>query len=152
MLNKLIKKIWQITPRRVRLKAVRLTQNKFTASVAAMVFNDKKEILLLKHLLRPYHSWGFPGGFMEYGESPEEAVRREICEETGLELKNIEILRVRTIKTHIEIIFRAEADGEPEIKSREITDAGWFQPDAMPEDMSRKQKKMVAETMKAELH
>lgn len=147
MLNKLIKKIWQITPRVLRLKAVRLTQNKFTASVAAVVINENREVLLLKHLMRPFHSWGFPGGFMEHGESPEEAIRREICEETGLELKNIEIVRVRTIKTHLEIIFRAEAGGKPEAKSREITDAQWFKSNEMPEDMSRKQKAMAEEIM-----
>lgn len=102
---------------------------------------------MLKHLVRPYYSWGFPGGFMEYGESPKEAIRREICEETGLELKNIEIVQVRTIKRHIEITFRAESGGKPELKSREITDAGWFHLSDMPEDTSPKQKALIEELL-----
>lgn len=37
----------------------------------------------------PPFGWAIPGGFMERGESAEESVRREIMEETGLELENL---------------------------------------------------------------
>lgn len=45
---------------------------------------DQDQLLLLRH--REDGRWGTPGGAVEPGESPEEAVRRELAEETGLDL------------------------------------------------------------------
>lgn len=143
MLKNFFQKFWQITPPILRLKITRFSQDKFTVSVAAIILNEKGEVLLLDHVFRSSSSWGLPGGFMEHGESPEEGLRREINEETGLELDNLKILRVRTIKRHIEILFRATAEGKAEAKSREIKEAGWFKPDDLPEKVSHVQKTLI---------
>ncbi|MCV4785482.1 NUDIX domain-containing protein, partial [Escherichia coli] len=76
--------------------------------------------------------WGLPGGFINKGEQPESAIRREIHEETGLELENLEIFLVRTMGQHIEILFSATANGEGRVLSREITQLGWFSPEMLP--------------------
>jgi 8-oxo-dGTP diphosphatase len=132
-------------PSWVRLKIVRSTQNKFTVSVAAIITDAEEKVLLLDHVLRPGSGWGIPGGFIEHGEQPEAAIRREIREETGLELENIKMVRVRTIGPHVEILFRAEARGEARVKSREIKTVGWFNRDELPEKMNRVQKSLVRE-------
>lgn len=135
-----------------RLKIIRVTQKKFTASVCIVITDAEKKILLLEHVLRPASGWGIPGGFLKYGEQPEEAVRREIGEETGLELENVRMLRARTISRHIEFIFRAEAGaGTASVKSREIKSLGWFNPDEMPEEMSAVQKSMVKKVLSGEI-
>lgn len=140
MLKKIVGKIWkQLTPA-ARLKITRATQRKFTVSVAAVVRNERGEVLLLDHVLRPYSNWGIPGGFINVDEQPEKAVRRELREETGLEIKNVRLVRIRTHKCHVEILFRAEASGEPEVRSAEINQARWFVIDEMPEEMSEGQK------------
>lgn len=151
MLKKIAGFLWEKTPYFVRARAVRLTQTKFTVSVAAVVTNQKNEILLLDHVLRPFTSWGVPGGFVNRGEQPERAVRRELREEIGLELKNLRIARVRTIGRHVEILFRAEADGKPVVKSREINDLGWFVAAHLPDRMSRAQQALVREILDAEI-
>ncbi len=149
MIKKIIGIIWKkITPG-VRLKIIRLTQQKFTVSVAAIVTNEKGEVLLLDHVLRPFSNWGIPGGFIEAGEQPEKAVSREIREETGLELKNIRLLRVRTANRHVEILFRAEATGEARVKSREINAAAWFRVENMPEELNQKQKSDILELLES---
>jgi 8-oxo-dGTP pyrophosphatase MutT (NUDIX family) len=56
-----------------------------------IIINSRGEILLQ---LRPDNSWGLPGGLMELGESFEETARREVYEETGLELGNLILLEV----------------------------------------------------------
>lgn len=56
-----------------------------------MVMNDKNE-LLLQH--RRDGGWGLPGGIMELGESLEETARREVKEETGLEIGELKLLGV----------------------------------------------------------
>ncbi len=135
----------------MRLRVIRVTQEKFTVSVAAVITNERGQILLLDHVLRPFFNWGIPGGFVEAGEQPEAAIRREIREETGLELTNIEMFRVRTIKRHVEIMFRAAATGKGEVKSREINALGWFEIGAMPNEMSRVQKSLIEEVLKTEI-
>lgn len=145
MLKKIIGNIWkQLTPH-ARLKITRATQPKFTVSVAAIVVNERGEILLLDHVLRPYSNWGIPGGFINVGEQPEKAVRRELREETGLELNNIRLRRIRTHARHVEILFRADASGTAEAKSAEINQARWFKIDEIPEEMSDGQKKDARE-------
>lgn len=150
MLKKIVSIIWKKLPPSARQQIVRITQQKFTVSAGAIVTNEENKVLLLDHVIRPFSNWGIPGGFIEAGEQPEEAVRREIFEETGLELNNIKLLQIRTKNTHIEIIFRATASGKAEAKSREINAAVWFNAEEMPEDMSEKQKSYIRELLESE--
>ncbi|MCZ8533212.1 NUDIX hydrolase [Psychrobacillus psychrodurans] len=59
--------------------------------VAVAVMNEKGELLLQK---RSDGIWGVPGGFMELGESTEETGRREVLEETGIEIGKLELVGV----------------------------------------------------------
>lgn len=150
MIKEAFVKMWSGIGPRARLAAIRATQQKFTISAAAIVTNEAGEVLLLRHLLRPQAGWGLPGGFMNAAEQPEDAIRRELIEEIGLGLDQVRMLRVRTINRHIEILFRASAAGEAKIRSREITDIGWFSPGDLPE-MSHTQKRTIDELLKAEI-
>lgn len=56
-------------------------------TVDGLVFKDQ-EILLIKRKREPFKEmWALPGGFVEYGEKTEDAVIREVLEETGLMTK-----------------------------------------------------------------
>ncbi|MFT9599135.1 NUDIX hydrolase [Mesobacillus sp.] len=65
--------------------------------VAVAVINEQGEFLLQK---RHDGQWGVPGGFMELGESTEEAGRREVFEETGLEIGQLNLVGVFSGKQH----------------------------------------------------
>ncbi len=143
MWKKIVGRAWRKTPYFIKSYAIRTTQRKFTASVGAVIVNRQGKVLLLEHVLRPASGWGIPGGFMNRNEQPAEAIRREIREEVGLELENVELFSVRTINRHIEILFRASADGEGSIKSIEINKIGWFTISEIPPEMSRTQKQIV---------
>jgi 8-oxo-dGTP diphosphatase len=147
MMKKIVGKIWRALPNFVRTKIVRTSQNKFTVSVGAVVLNDEGKILLLDHVLRPASGWGIPGGFINKGEQPHEAISREIFEETGLELENIEMIWVRTLYRHIEIIFRAKGTGKGEVKSREINQLGWFELEKMPEQLGKSQREIIKKVL-----
>jgi ADP-ribose pyrophosphatase YjhB (NUDIX family) len=128
---------------------VRTTQPTFTVSVAAIIVNEKGEVLLLDHVLRSRSSWGAPGGFLANGEQPVAAVRRELREETGIEITGAELFRVRTVGgRHVEIMYRAKAVGTATVKSREINAVGWFKPGEMPKNMNQSQRRMVENLLK----
>ncbi len=65
-------------------------------SVAAMVRNDRGQILLVKS---PWRGWEYPGGLIEPGESFVAALRREIFEEAGV---TVEIERFVGICKNVE--------------------------------------------------
>lgn len=64
-----------------------------------VLWNEARDAILLERRAdSPDSGWGFPGGFLDYGESPMQAVVREFKEETGL---TVEVVRVLGISTHI---------------------------------------------------
>ncbi|MEJ9111987.1 NUDIX hydrolase [Bacillus paramobilis] len=57
----------------------------------AIILNEKNEILL--QLRTDFNRWGIIGGALEYNETLEETLKREVYEETGLIIKNPELFR-----------------------------------------------------------
>ncbi len=64
----------------------------FVGSVVVIV-NEKEEVLLQQRTF-PSGAWGLPGGLMELGESTEEVARREVMEETGLTMGDLQLINV----------------------------------------------------------
>lgn len=60
-------------------------------TVGALIFNAQGQLFLMRsHKWRG--QWVIPGGHIELGETMEQALRREIREETGLEIRDIEFI------------------------------------------------------------
>lgn len=150
-MRKLVRAMWQLLPTSVRLRVTRVFQTTFTVSVAAVVLNEKREVLLLDHVLRPGASWGLPGGFIDKAEQPEAAIRRELREETGIEIKDVRMLEMRTLGRHVEILFAGIGVGDPEVKSSEILSLGWFAGDALPERFPRSQRLIIGRVLGGEI-
>jgi ADP-ribose pyrophosphatase YjhB (NUDIX family) len=96
MLKIILLKIWRVFPGRLQALASRIIRPLFQVFAVAVIFDQDKRILLVKSTYNRFHPWGLPGGSLEYGESPEVAVIREIFEETNL---RIEIERFMFVKT-----------------------------------------------------
>lgn len=64
--------------------------------VVALIKNHKGEILLARRnqpdIKAEHNKWEFPGGGIEIGETPEQAIVREVKEETGLKIKIVRLL------------------------------------------------------------
>lgn len=131
---------------------MRLTHTRFTVTSGAVIFNDRKEVLLLKHRFRAGSGWGLPGGFLELGEQPIDALRRELREEIGLELEDVEIFAARSFSKHkqVEVLFRARANASVKPASREIELAEWFSIDSLPEGLPRDQRSYVERAAQTE--
>lgn len=149
MLLNFLGAIWRQLPGSVRRRLSRLGQSRFTVTTAAFIFDGDGRLLLLEHVFRPDSGWGVPGGFLSKGEQPEAGLRRELREEIGIEVENVEILFARTLPRprQIEIYFRARAIGEPEPCSFEIKTAKWFTLDDLPSELSGDQRRLITRTL-----
>jgi ADP-ribose pyrophosphatase YjhB (NUDIX family) len=63
-------------------------------TVGALIFNAEGQALMIR-TKKWSHLWGIPGGKIKFGERSVEALRREIKEETGLEIENIKFVFVQ---------------------------------------------------------
>jgi 8-oxo-dGTP diphosphatase len=151
MLERLLGFAWRSAPKVLRRWSVRLTQQRFTVTVGAVVIDEGERVLLLKHVFRPGGmAWGIPGGFVEHKEQPEDALRRELREEIGLEVEQVEIAFARTLKNpkQLEIVFRCRPRGVATPQSIEIESAAWFAPRELPDQLTRDQRQVIERALK----
>ena len=132
-------------PARFRRWSMRLTQTRFTVTAGALIFNSEGKVLLLKHRFRAGSGWGIPGGFLEVGEQPEEAMRRELREEIGLEVEQVEIFTSRAFRKprQVEILFRCHADADVKPLTIEVERAEWFSVQKLPDGLPTDQRLLI---------
>lgn len=97
-------------------------------SVAALVRNGEGEILLVKS---PWRGWEYPGGLIEPGESFEAALKREVREESGVEIEITGFVGIcKNVGSDIvNIDFTARYTGGELATSEESTEVGWYTPE-----------------------
>ena len=141
--------VWVVAPKSTRFiindvkRAIEFAEGKsgysvecfYETSCGAVVFrvNETNEKLFL--LIRNKRSahWGFPKGHVEPGETNEETAKREVLEETGVEIELVPGFSKRsdyTIQGKIEksvVVFLAQTKQESFVKQEEeIEECGWY--------------------------
>ncbi len=108
-----------------------------SVGVFAAIFDADRRILCVRQGTGA-RRWTLPGGRMEVGESLEEALVREVLEETGLEVSVGALIGLYSTpaKDALAISFRAEVIGStPWRPTAEIAEIGYFAHDALPTPM-----------------
>ena len=104
------------------------------AVIIAVVDGDR--IVMSKYAGRSYTRYALLAGFIEIGETAEEAVAREVLEEVGLRVKNIRYYKSQPwgIASDLLLGYFCDLDGDDTIhlEEQELAMAQWFPRDAMP--------------------
>ncbi len=98
-----------------------------SVSVAGAIFNHAgTHVLLIRR--RDNDRWEPPGGILELDESIEDGLRRELREETGVEVDVDRLTGVYKNMTHgiIALVYRCLAMGEPLSSSPEASEVAWM--------------------------
>jgi len=135
-------------PMAARLLVVRTMTPSFHVGALCVIERADGALLLLRQSYRRQEAWGFPGGLLERGEQPADAVRREVREELGVEVEvdDTPMVVVDPRFRRVDVIYRgrlpvgdepgAEAEGggppAPSPSSPEIVEVRWFAPDELP--------------------
>lgn len=103
--------------------------------IITVVSRSDGKILLARHVQRNQNIYACIAGFMEAGETAEQAVAREVKEETGLRIRNIRYYGSQSwpFPAQLMLGFTAELDGgELHLQADELEDAQWFDRDNCP--------------------
>lgn len=107
-----------------------------SVSVAGAVIRDDGRFLAIQRA--DNGQWELPGGVLELDESPEEGVRREVYEETGVrvEVDQLSGLYKNMARGVVALVFRCKPSGGTEQTSDESTAVAWFTAEEVAERMS----------------
>ncbi|MEW6406374.1 MAG: NUDIX domain-containing protein [Chloroflexota bacterium] len=131
-----------------------LISSKFMVTVAGVVFDKHGLILLQRHRHWVPDVWGLPGGIVQKAERVEEAIAREILEETGLKVENVQLVRVVSgYRLRLEFYFQAQLveNGKApaiQLQSNEVLEARFFDPCDLPVNVLPAQRKIIEMSLK----
>ncbi|MBR7833106.1 NUDIX domain-containing protein [Actinospica durhamensis] len=133
--------------RKYQWRLVWLRQSKFMVTTTGLVRDDRGRVLLLRHRFWPVgRQVGLPGGYAVSGERLEDAVAREVHEETGLHVEVAHVVQVRSgFRLRVETAFAATLvpGGDPRLDAREILAAGFYELDDLPEDLMPNHRRLI---------
>lgn len=124
-------------------------------TIDAVIIKDGK-LLLVKRGAEPFKGfWATPGGFVEWDETVEDAVAREVKEETGLTVKRTKLVGVfsspsRHPKQVITIFYLAETEDGTAIAGDDADDVQWFALDNLPEQLAFDHEQLIAASLELE--
>lgn len=118
----------------LQFRLSRIIRPLFQVFAAAVIFDENRNIFLVKSTYQRSHPWGLPGGSLEYGEQPEEAVVREVWEETGLSVSIERFLLVSSwLPDRVGIYYLCQITDGTFQPSDEVSEFDYFSVENLPD-------------------
>lgn len=127
--------VWRLPlPDWLRWLLLWLKNPHFLATVAAVIINERGEVLLFRHTYRRELPWGLPGGWLERNEDPDQAIEREIMEEAGLTVRVLYPLTVGRdyYRRRLDVVYIARLEGGAFRPSQEVVEMRFFAREELP--------------------
>jgi ADP-ribose pyrophosphatase YjhB (NUDIX family) len=136
ILSDAVAPLWRRLPPLAQLALASLRAPPHWVSVAAVIRDEHDRVLLVEHRLRT-PALSVPGGFVARGEQPEQALRREVREEVGIELTRVTVAFVQALvdTPQMEIVYSCRAGGAPAADGLEALSARWVPLADLPRDL-----------------
>lgn len=121
--------------------------------VASLLIIKDRKILMVQRSREPLKGyWCLPGGFIRWVETPEQALVREVKEETGLNAEITRIIGVYQIDNdprgiHLDIIYEGRANGEVKINPKEHQKFEFFEATKLPKLIAYKHREAIKDWM-----
>jgi 8-oxo-dGTP pyrophosphatase MutT (NUDIX family) len=123
-----------------------------TLGVRAVVLDAENRVFLVRHSY--VSGWHLPGGGVDFGETMEQAMRRELKEEGDIDLTGEAALHGIFLNSHVSrrdhvavyVVRRFRQDRIPE-PNREISECGFFAINALPEGTTLGTRRRIAEVL-----
>jgi ADP-ribose pyrophosphatase YjhB (NUDIX family) len=152
MLKRTLLKIWRVLPVWLQMILSRIIRPLFQVFVAAVILDEDRNILLVKATYQRFHPWGLPGGGLEYGEQPEEAIIREVWEETGLHICIERLLLINSwMPDRVGMYYLCKITGGTFYPSDEVSEFSFFSLDNLP-DVKTVDREMLRRLHKLVVH
>lgn len=145
-MKRVVARVWRAIRGPLQWRVLWLAHSKFMVGVTGVVRDDSGRVLLLRHRMwPPERQWGLPTGYAVKGEEFAQTVVREVREETGLDVKPGQLVRLKSgYKLRVEAAYEAVlVGGELKIDSFEILEAKWFSPDTLPEGIQESHRLLI---------
>lgn len=116
---------------------MRVANDKFLVGVMAVVEDEENRFLLVRNTYDPRYPWSLPGGWMGKHEQPDECIKRELFEETSLEVEVVRLVGTWTRRRlpSVDIIYRCSIVRGTFQPSVEIVEARFFPLGELPEGL-----------------
>jgi 8-oxo-dGTP diphosphatase len=125
-------RIWRQLPSPLKLLYLRLRYGRVAVGVAALIRDERGRVLVAHRTYSRDEPWALPGGWLEGDESVEGTLRRELREETGLEIRVGNVLAVDRSGFVLVLLLDAElVDGTSLAgfrASAEVSELAWIEP------------------------
>jgi 8-oxo-dGTP diphosphatase len=118
----------------------------FRIGVSAVIFDEGRILLALR---RDIDWWNLPGGGMELGETVDEALRREVYEETRLEVAIERLVGVysKPQKQEVVLTFRCHIVGGVPTETEETRTCRYFAPNNLPSNLLPKHRQRIEDAL-----